>query len=217
MGNQAGGSSKQRGMPQPQGMVGSMNHFRGDGGSYGGGGGAKGPSGSKSQRMPDPRRPPGDVGGPPGAANSEMPDYEAGGAGMQNPAQTNAQSGGALNPDQMQALMTGLSAGQTSAFDAATPGMDQAQRNQYINQYGPGGTDSKVFNDWYAGNKQYAGSGAATPAPGAAPATTTDPATAALPPRNMRKPMQQQRSMRRAQGSGGNIQQMLARLMGGGY
>jgi hypothetical protein len=65
----------------------------------------------------------------------------------------------ALSPQQLQALFQGESSGNQGAFASATPDMDQGQRNQYINQYGVGGTGYGDFLKWYGGGRQMPGAG----------------------------------------------------------
>jgi len=246
MGNQAGGNSKQRSMPQP-----SQGGYNGGSTMPNtmGGGGSKGQGGGKQRSMPNPARqgmaggaPDDDMGmqarptelGPSGtgmsaptADGSYTPDQrkmlEEAGMGRENWDDNSYQTDGGPTGAQLLAQMNGMT--------------DPSQQHAFFNKYagkGRGGNDFQSrllvdkgglqnMNQWindtgYGGGTAYNGAiptptGAAGAA-GAAPPPGTDPLERA--PTIGRKPMPQQRSMRRARGGGGNIPQMLARLMGGG-
>jgi hypothetical protein len=66
----------------------------------------------------------------------------------------------ALTPQQLQALFQSISAGSQGAFSGATPGMNQDERNQWINSYGTGGTNYGDYLNWYGNQHGGTGSGA---------------------------------------------------------
>ena len=77
-----------------------------------------------------------------------------------------------LNPQQLQALFQAENSGNQAGFAAATPGMGQDERNQYINQYGVGGTNYGDFRNWYANGRQMPTTGV-----GASTGVNMDPST----------------------------------------